>query len=311
MYASTALVVIATALPALAFEKISIPSNIKANTDFEVQITNDLGNGSNSVDAAYSNFNVYLATAPPSSSGLMPTCLLSKGNKIDTTSVKVNIPADLFPSDATFAITTLELKQGKDKYSGSSGYKYSGQFSLEGATGSWGKAEKGGLSFIDGDTAPCSSYACARKCDDQYFDDLKKNQQSQDKDVYKSLYKLAYECITKCPGASMRKPDSIGSSTTTTSASGTVTATSSNASGTSSQTDSASSDASDSSTRSGFVTSTSSITPTNSGTSGASGSASATQGSVSSSVIPSGASHIAGTGLFAVLTVIFAASQLA
>ncbi|VUC30989.1 unnamed protein product [Clonostachys rosea] len=311
MYASTALVVLAAAIPALAFEKVSIPSNIKANTDFEVKITNDLSNGSNSVDAAYSNFNVYLATAPPSSSGLMPTCLLSKGNKIDTTSVKVSIPADLFPSDATFAITTLELKQNKDKSSGSSGYKYSDQFSLEGATGSWGKAEKGGLSFIDGDTAPCSSYACARKCDDQYYDDLKKNQQSQDVNAYKSLYKLAYECITKCPGVSMRSPDSIGSSSTATSASSTATATTSNASGTSTQTGSASSDASNSSTRSGFVTSTGGITPTSSSSSGSSNSASATQASVSSSTIPSGASHVTGTGLFLVLTVVFAASQLA
>ncbi|GKT40238.1 uncharacterized protein ColSpa_00419 [Colletotrichum spaethianum] len=194
-------VLLAGASSAVAFEKISIQSAVKANTEVEVTISNDISDGASSFDAGFTNYNLYLATTPPGW-GTGPVCLLANGTKIDVTSLKVTIPADAVPDSADLMITTVEWNSDPSK-DGPSGFEYSNEFTFSGGTAEWGKTELDGSSLGDMDRIPCSAYACARKCNDKYFDE--RNKTSDDP----STYKNTYECVAACPGTTFPSWDSV------------------------------------------------------------------------------------------------------
>ncbi|KAK1638475.1 hypothetical protein BDP81DRAFT_425049 [Colletotrichum phormii] len=194
-------VLLAGASRALAFDRISIPTTVKADTDVEVTIANDIATGSKSFDAGFTNYNLYLSTTPPGW-GTGPVCVLANGTKIDVTSVKVKIPADAIPDGSEFKITAMEWNSDPNK-DGPSGFQYSNDFSFSGGTAEWGKTELGGSTLGDMDRIPCTAYSCARKCNDKYFDE--RNTTSQDPSVYKNTY----ECVAACPGTTFPSWDSI------------------------------------------------------------------------------------------------------
>ncbi|OHE93851.1 hypothetical protein CORC01_10872 [Colletotrichum orchidophilum] len=184
-----------------AFDSISIPTTVKADTDVEVTIQNDIASGSKSFDAGFTNYNLYLATTPPGW-GTGPVCVLVNGTKIDVTSVTVKIPADAIPDGSDYKITAMELNSDPNK-DGPSGFEYSNDFTFSGGTGVWSKTELAGSSLGDQDHIPCTAYACARKCNDEYFDE--RNTTSQDPNVYKNTY----ECVAACPGTTFPSWDSV------------------------------------------------------------------------------------------------------
>ncbi|CAH0047201.1 unnamed protein product [Clonostachys solani] len=293
-------IVLATALPALAFDRISIASTVKADTEVEVTIRNDLDDGTKSFDGGFTNFNVYLATTPPGW-GTGPVCLLANGTKIDTTSVKVTIPADVVPSDAKLKITTMEWNSDPKK-DGPSGFQYSNTFSLQGGTGAWGKSELAGRGFSDMDTVPCSAYSCIRKCNDDGFDEMTKLGDSEDIEAYKAVYKPIYECMTKCPGTTMPSWDTLikadedtESSSSTASSSKTKTASSSSTS-----TGTATATATDSSDTASSTLSTAVTTPTGS----------STQSATSPTTTDSGATRVFGTAASLVLAAVVATCHM-
>ncbi|KAK2031953.1 hypothetical protein LX32DRAFT_235992 [Colletotrichum zoysiae] len=194
-------VLLAGASSAVAFERISIQSTVQADTEVEVTIRNDIADGAGSFDATFTNYNLYLATTPPGW-GTGPVCLLANGTKIDVTSVKVKIPADAVPDSAELKIAAMEWNSDPTK-DGPSGFEYSGDFTFSGGTGEWSKTELGGHGLGDMDSLPCSAYACARKCNDKYFDE--RDETSDDPSVYKNTY----ECVAACPGTTFPSWDSI------------------------------------------------------------------------------------------------------
>ncbi|GKT63393.1 LOW QUALITY PROTEIN: DUF953 domain protein [Colletotrichum tofieldiae] len=185
----------------MAFGRISIQFAVNADTEVEVTIRNDIADGTRSFDAGFTNYNLYLATTPPGW-GTGPVCLLANGTKIDVTSVKVKIPADAIPDSADLMITAMEWNSDPKK-DGPSGFQYSNQFIFSGGTAEWGKTELDGSSLGDMDRIPCSAYACARKCNDKYFDE--RNKTSEDPSVYRNTY----ECVAACPGTTFPSWDSI------------------------------------------------------------------------------------------------------
>ncbi|KAK1997657.1 hypothetical protein LX36DRAFT_657302 [Colletotrichum falcatum] len=194
-------VLLAGASSAVAFERISIPSTVEADTEVEVTIRNDIADGAGSFDAGFTNYNLYLATTPPGW-GTGPVCLLANGTKIDVTSVKVKIPADAVPDSAELMISAMEWNSDPTK-DGPSGFQYSADFTLTGGTGEWGKTELGGHDLGDADRIPCTAYACARACNDKYFDE--RDTTSEDPAVYKNTY----ECVAACPGTTFPSWDSV------------------------------------------------------------------------------------------------------
>ncbi|KAK1987049.1 hypothetical protein LZ30DRAFT_568884, partial [Colletotrichum cereale] len=194
-------VLLAGASSAMAFDRISIQSTVKADTEVEVTISNDIADGAGSFDAGFTNYNLYLATTPPGW-GTGPVCLLANGTKIDVTSVKVTIPADAIPDSADLKITAMEWNSDPNK-DGPSGFEYSNEFTFSGGTAGWGKTELGGSTLGDMNSLPCSAYACARKCNDKYFDE--RNTTSEDP----STYKNTYECVAACPGTTFPSWDSV------------------------------------------------------------------------------------------------------
>ncbi|EFQ36447.1 hypothetical protein CGRA01v4_10430 [Colletotrichum graminicola] len=194
-------VLLAGASSAVAFDRISIQSTVKADTEVEVTIRNDIADGASSFDAGFTNYNVYLATTPPGW-GTGPVCLLANGTKIDVTSVKVKIPADAVPDSADLMITTMEWNSDPTK-DGPSGFEYSNEFTFSGGAGEWSKTELAGHSLGEMDMLPCSAYACARKCNDQYFEE--RDTTSDDLNVYKNTY----ECVAACPGTTFPSWDSV------------------------------------------------------------------------------------------------------
>jgi len=194
-------VLLAGASSAVAFDRISIQSTVNADTEVEVTIRNDIADGASSFDAGFTNYNLYLATTPPGW-GTGPVCLLANGTKIDVTSVKVKIPADAVPDSADLKITAMEWNSDPTK-DGPSGFEYSNEFTFSGGTGEWSKTELDGQSLGEMNSLPCSAYACARKCNDKYFEE--RNTTSEDPNVYKNTY----ECVAACPGTTFPSWDSI------------------------------------------------------------------------------------------------------
>lgn len=190
---------------ALAFEKISIQSVVEADTEVEVKIRNDIADGDDSFDAGFTNYNVYLATTPPGW-GTGPVCLLANGTKIDETTVKVKIPADIAPDGTELSITTMEWNS--DPYEdGPSGYQYSNTFTLEGGTGKWSKTDLQGSGVGDMDKIPCSAYACAAKCSDKYLE-VYQNLTVEDMDDIE-IFKPQYDCLAACKGTTFPSWDSV------------------------------------------------------------------------------------------------------
>jgi hypothetical protein len=72
----TPLAVLGLAVAACAFENIAIQDTVQAGTDTQGTIANDLGKGSQSFDAGFTNYRIYLATTPPGW-GTGPCCGLS------------------------------------------------------------------------------------------------------------------------------------------------------------------------------------------------------------------------------------------
>jgi hypothetical protein len=194
------------------FDGITIGSTIAGGKDAPVHITNDFGNGDDSLDAVFSNYRVYLSITPPGWHGFPnPSCYLINSSKIDVTDFDVDIPAAVGPSGSTYSLVTLEYHE--DPNDGSpSGYLYSGAFDLTAATGYWSQYELfGHRSLGDPDHIPCSAYECARNCNQKYYP-------ANLNDV--NAYENTYECVIACPGVTPWDSSSAADGTNTFGSSG-------------------------------------------------------------------------------------------
>jgi hypothetical protein len=199
MYASI-LLSVALALVNLplsrAFEEIDTKPTVTAGQDTTIQIVNDLSSGSQSYDAQFDSYRVYLSLAPPGW-GPAPACYLVNSSAINVTSQTVQIPASVGPSDPSsqdYSIATMEFNQDPNA-GGPSGIQYSNVFDFVGGTGNWSDYELAGYLVGDYDYIPCSAYDCARQCSQKYY--------PNNVDSYSiSAYKPTYECIAACPGVS-------------------------------------------------------------------------------------------------------------
>ena len=172
-----------------AFNKLSVPSTIAANTDVNLQITNDLSSGSSSFDALFNTFRVYLSMSVPGW-GSEPSCYLVNSSAIATTQLTFQIPASVGPDASSYSIATMEFNQ--NPYAGGhSGYEYSNDFAFTNGTGKWTAAELAGQKVADPNNVPCSAYNCARNCSQAFYPANVNNT---------NAYKSTYECTAACPG---------------------------------------------------------------------------------------------------------------
>ena len=202
----------------LAFDDISIASTVQAGTDVPVTITNDISSssssssssslrGSDSFDAGFTSFRVYLSISPPGT-GYGPSCYLINSTSISTETVTVNIPASVGPSgpdDSPYAIVTAEFNDDPSAPSSLSSFEYSNDFVLEGGTGVWTDYEKDQMSVGDPDNLPCTAYDCARQCSQKYYP---QNSQDQLTDTMEG-YRSTYECQAACPGVTYQSWDEV------------------------------------------------------------------------------------------------------
>ena len=175
-----------------AFEDIRIPSTVTADEETTVTISNDLDEGSDSFDAGFEKYRLYLSTSPPGW-GWGPACYLVNSSAIDVTSLKVTIPASVVPDGTDLMVTTMEFNDDPS-LDGPSGFEYSNEFTLEGGTGAWGEAEVNGTTLGNPDRIPCTALKCARDCTDKYYPE---NMQEENLDT---AVKDTYECVAACPG---------------------------------------------------------------------------------------------------------------
>ncbi|KAL9943297.1 hypothetical protein D7B24_004179 [Verticillium nonalfalfae] len=181
----------------VAFTSIRIAPTVEAGKEVEVSIVNDLAD-SDSFDAGFEKFRVYLATTPPGW-GTGPACYLVNATAIDETSVKVTIPPSVVPDGSDVMISVMEFNEDPS-LDGPSGFQYSNEFTLNGGEGEWSKPELEGFNIGDSDTIPCEAYACARDCMVQFYPDNKEDE---------SAYKKTYECTAECPGVDYPAWDSL------------------------------------------------------------------------------------------------------
>ncbi|EGY22104.1 hypothetical protein VD0002_g3337 [Verticillium dahliae] len=181
----------------VAFSSIRIAPTVEAGKEVEVSIVNDLED-SDSFDAGFEKFRVYLATTPPGW-GTGPACYLVNATAIDETSVKVTIPPSVVPHGSDVMISVMEFNEDPS-LDGPSGFQYSNEFTLNGGKGEWSKPELEGFNIGDSDTIPCEAYACARDCMVQFYPDNKEDE---------SAYKKTYECTAECPGVDYPAWDSL------------------------------------------------------------------------------------------------------
>ena len=183
------LLALSSASLTVAFEKLSFPSTVTADTDAKLQITNDLSSGASSFDAMFDSFRVYLSISAPGW-GSGPSCYLVNSSAIATTELTLQIPASVGPDASSYSIVTMEFNQ--NPYAdGPSGFEYSNDFAFTNGTGAWSKAELAGQGVADPDNVPCSAYNCARNCSQAFYPANVNNT-----DAYKSTY----ECTAACPG---------------------------------------------------------------------------------------------------------------
>ncbi|RFU35721.1 hypothetical protein B7463_g571, partial [Scytalidium lignicola] len=192
--------VLAVGLPlAHAFDYVRFPLEVTAGKGTTLTVVNDIADGSESFDAGFDSYRVYLATTPPGW-GTGPVCYLVNSTTIDTTTLTITIPADVGPSGSFYSISTMEFNQDPYK-DGPSGFEYSGTFDLEGGKGEWSSSELAGFGLGDMDSVPCTAYNCIRQCNngiDPTSDD-------------KAIYKKVYECMLNCPGVSLPSWDELNS----------------------------------------------------------------------------------------------------
>jgi hypothetical protein len=188
----------------LAFEEINVNDTVSAGKDTTIQIVNDLSRGPQSFDGMFDSYRVYLSLTPPGW-GSGPACYLVNSSAINVTSLTVQIPASVGPSDYSsqgYSIATMEFNQDLYANNGSSGFQYSNNFDFVGGTGKWSEYELAGFVVGNFDWIPCSAYNCARQCSQKYYPD---NVNSNSIDTYKTTY----DCLTACPGVSAPSWDLI------------------------------------------------------------------------------------------------------
>jgi len=196
------------AIRTFAFQDVSISSTVAADKDVEVTVTNDLG-APDSFDGMFDSFRVYLATTPPGW-GTGPACYLVNSTNIQSTSVKVKVPAFMGPDKTAFKISTMEFNQDPNK-DGPSGFEYSNDFMLEGGNGDWSKVELGGNTLaVSADALPCSALQCARDCCSTDYPAWLEDE---------GKFETTYECVRKCDGVDVPsfqqlKNDNAGSEST-------------------------------------------------------------------------------------------------
>ena len=194
--------------PILAFNSISIPETVQAGTNTDVTITNDLTSGPRSFDAQFTNYNLYLSVSAPNW-GQNPVCLLFNGSDIHSTSLTVKIPASVGPDASNYSLVTVEYNTDVYSDNGLSGYEYSNDFALTGATGVWSAYEtdpRGPQSLGDPDSIPCSAYDCARQCNQKYYPaDFDQSNTA----AYEAAYEASYKCVAACPGVTYPSWDSV------------------------------------------------------------------------------------------------------
>lgn len=181
----------------LAFDEIVVDTTVIAGEDTTIQIVNDLSRGSQSFDGMFDSFRVYLSLTPPGW-GSGPACYLVNTSAINTTSLTVQIPASVGPSDPSsqgYSIATMEFNKAPNAESGPSGFEYSNGFDFVGGTGKWSDYELAGYGVAEIDYLPCSAYDCARQCAQKYYPDNVSSQSA-------TAYEPTYDCIAACPGVS-------------------------------------------------------------------------------------------------------------
>jgi hypothetical protein len=190
------LAVLGLAAAASAFDRISVPATVTAGKETTLTVKNDLGT-EGSFDANFAYFRVYLTVSPPGW-GLNPVCWLANQTSVDVTAVKVTVPASVGPAGDNYTLSVMEYNTDPDAESSASGFSYTGEFALEGATGEFSAYEtdpSGPWSLGDADRIPCSAYDCVRQCASKYYPaDIP----SDDGDL--AAIKDQYLCGAKCPG---------------------------------------------------------------------------------------------------------------
>lgn len=198
-----------------AFDSITVPSTIAADTDFKLTLVNDISTGSSSFDAQFANFRVYLSDTPPGW-GSGPVCYLVNSTAIATTSLTLQIPASVGPSDSSspgYTISVMEFNPpGED---GPSGFEYSNNFAFTGGTGVWSEYETSGYGIGDADNIPCTAYGCARNCSQTYYPentlDTEDSPDCQSFNAALAAAKSTYECVAACPGVTYESLEDITS----------------------------------------------------------------------------------------------------
>lgn len=203
--ARSTLLAIAAALAlfyrARAFEYIQIPDTVTAGEEATVEVSNDLDVGSDSFDAGFEKYRLYLSTSPPGW-GWGPVCYLVNSSAIDVTSLKITVPASVVPDGTDLMVTTMEFSDDPS-LDGPSGFQYSNEFTLEGGTGTWGQAELNGTAVGDPDRIPCTALKCTRDCTDKWYPD------NMDEENWDTAFKSTYECIAACPGVTYPSWDEV------------------------------------------------------------------------------------------------------
>ncbi|RDW77781.1 hypothetical protein BP6252_05834 [Coleophoma cylindrospora] len=281
-----------------AFDDISIASHVVAGQDAHVFFQNDISLGSDSFDAQYTNYRVYLSISPPGW-GSNPCCWLVNSSAIDVVDLKVQIPASVGPSASNYSIVAMEFITDSELYgSYTSGFEYSRDFTLTGGTGVWSAYEtspSGPFALGDADNIPCSAYECARNCNQQFYP----ANLGDDPNTYESAYESTYKCVAACPGVTYLSWDALmsgddGSSTSSTSSSG-ATATSVASSGSTQSTASSTTKSEATATSATSITSTASSNATVTTTSNSSSASVASTTSARASASSQSSGAVAGS----------------
>ncbi|KAL3423881.1 hypothetical protein PVAG01_05628 [Phlyctema vagabunda] len=193
--ATSALLALSLVSRALAFDDISIPTTVKAGEDVHVTLENDLYLGSDSTDAKYSNFRVFLGSATDGYSYPIALCWLVDNSAIDVTDLTVQIPASVGSSSSYYSLIVTSTNRSEDPDVGYTSFEQdSNAFTLSGGSGIsieqyLDKYSEWPIAFYD--AVPCSAYDCARSCNDEH---------RPDEILEVADYEATYRCVAACPG---------------------------------------------------------------------------------------------------------------
>jgi hypothetical protein len=191
-------VLAATFATTSAFRDLSFPSTAAADTDVQLQITNDLSSSSG-FDKQFDSFRVYLTTTLPGLSAFA-ACYLVQTSPINTTELTFQRPGTVGPEGDAYSIATEEYNED-DFAANPSSYEYSSTFALTNATGSWSEFELAGNKIGDADVVPCTAYDCARNCSQTFYPNNFNTTEG---------FKSTYNCIAACPGVDLEVDDTSG-----------------------------------------------------------------------------------------------------